>query len=470
MSKNKGLSIGLIIFISCMVVVFGLAAIGVVAYKGYTEAALEASIELKNSKASISIEAKKDPNKTAQLDKTATKKISKKEETDYKNLDFKEYGSRFYGVKEKGKMKRGVYVLSPGKNGDQSTWYGLFTENSGEFWKGYYHHTYKNGQELYQYIEYELDSNGKVAMDGKIYKFVDDYLITEEDFIKVKEYIQTNREIPFSFGGFDDFKNRKKKTLTAKDVLKSNNSVKNRETLSKENYYALVIGNNDYQYLDKLRAAENDATAVGKILKEKYGFKVDLLLNADYDETVNKIYSLTKNLKSQDNLLIYYAGHGELDAAENRGYWLPVDANEELRSKWISNSFIVDRIKATKAKHVLLMVDSCFSGTLLRSGNSNLRNSSIDKNYIQRLKNKKTRLVITSGGNEPVIDNEGGNHSLFAQKLLDTLSQNNDVINSQILFENIRSYVVANASQTPEIAIVHKSGHDGGDFLFFSND
>ena len=61
--------------------------IGVVAYKGYTEAALEASIELKNSKASISIEAKKNPYKTAQLDKTATKKISKKEETDYKNLD-----------------------------------------------------------------------------------------------------------------------------------------------------------------------------------------------------------------------------------------------------------------------------------------------------------------------------------------------------------------------------------------------
>ena len=86
--------------------------------------------------------------------------------------------------------------MSPSKNGDQSTWYGLFTENGEELWKGY-HHTYKNGQELYQYIEYELDSNGRVAMDGKIYKFVDDYLITEEDFIKVKEYIQTNREIPF---------------------------------------------------------------------------------------------------------------------------------------------------------------------------------------------------------------------------------------------------------------------------------
>jgi len=166
-------------------------------------------------------------------------------------------------------------------------------------------------------------------------------------------------------------------------------------------------------------------------------------------------------------LLIYYAGHGELDKAENRGYWLPVDASYEKRSKWISNQTIVDRIKATKAKHVLLVADSCFSGTLMRSG-TNLQNQEpIDEKYIERLKNKKTRLVITSGGNEPVVDSDGGNHSLFALKFIDTLKNNDNVINSQILFENIRRYVVANADQTPERAQVHKTGHDGGDFLFF---
>ena len=60
-------------------------------------------------------------------------------------------------------------------------------------------------------------------------------------------------------------------------------------------------------------------------------------------------------------MLIYYAGHGELEKDENRGYWLPVDASYEKKSKWISNQRIVDRIKATKAKHVLLIADSCFS-------------------------------------------------------------------------------------------------------------
>ena len=143
------------------------------------------------------------------------------------------------------------------------------------------------------------------------------------------------------------------------------------------------------------------------------------------------------------------------------------DASYELRSKWVSNQRIVDRVKATKAKHVLLMIDSCFSGALMRGGNLIKRDISIDEKYILRLKNKKTRLVITSGGNEPVIDSDGGSHSLFAYKLIETLKQNKDVINSQYLFENIRKYVIANTDQTPELALVHKTGHDGGDFFVF---
>jgi hypothetical protein len=51
-----------------------------------------------------------------------------------------------------------------------------------------------------------------------------------------------------------------------------------------------------------------------------------------------------------------------------------------------------------------------------------------------------------------VVDSVGGDHSLFALKFIDTLKNNNTVINSQILFENVRRYVVANADQTPERA------------------
>ena len=103
----------------------------------------------------------------------------------------------------------------------------------------------------------------------------------------------------------------------------------------------------------------------------------------------------------------------------------------------------------------------------MRSGNEQVSNRELTKTYIKKLQSKKARLVITSGGNEPVIDSDGGEHSLFAAKLITTLRDNNTVINTEEIFENIRKYVVVNTDQTPERGIMHKTGHDGGDFLFF---
>ena len=411
-----------------------------------------------------------------------------------KKLNFREHGP-FFGIKENGLMVRGIYKI-PKNETVKTDYYGLFTKDE-MFWKVYSKHRYNDVRIIYQYNEYQLDNEGKViqldtegnrVFKNGIFQIVDSYVITEDDFEKVKKYIRYDIPIPFSFYNFEDTKTEivqkeESKEDINKDAIKPkinqvslnqkyNNIIDNLKLedkyITNEKYYALVIGNNDYEHLEKLDAAENDAVVIADVLKNKYGFEVDLLLNADQETTVDTLFNITDKLKKNDNLLIYYAGHGELDKAENRGYWLPVDASYQKRSKWISNQTLVDRIKATKAKHVLLMVDSCFSGTLMRSGTAPEVKETMDEKYIERLKKKKTRLVITSGGNEPVVDSDGGQHSLFALKLIDILKNNNGVINSSRLFEPIRQYVTDNADQTPERAMVHKTGHDGGDFLFFA--
>ena len=646
--KKSGFAKGVFWTLSIgIVVVIILAAVGMIAYSGYTNASLEASYSRGDKETKIKIEKKdKLSSEIASVDKKQVK-FNEDLLKDKIKLNFKESGP-FYGIKENGRMVRGILKGFQNK-GFKTDFYGLFTKNQ-LYWKGYSEIKYDDGKVLYQYNEYKLDENAKVIIDKDgIYQLVDSYLISEEDFAKVRKYIYYDLPIPFDLYNFEETKlsNKTKTKITENNwfswvekfpfalkngtfvsasKLKGINIIKNirldskvyvpdavnehfkyfpavkedvnyskyngsekkvlaasqnyfgfalaagyhkdlktaaklalsrcrnqmgslrleeypdlecvivkigdkrityreqgywselildKPTLIKkyyetvnsknfdnkylvanfiddqnrkykkesrqtqqvvtekpimstnEKYYALVIGNNNYEYLEKLDAAENDAEVIADVLTNKYGFEVDLLLNADYDTTVNSLFKITNKLKRNDNLLIYYAGHGELDKAENRGYWLPVDASYELRSKWISNQRIVDRIKATKAKHVLLIADSCFSGTLMRSGTNPDINEAIDDKYIERLKSKKTRLVITSGGNEPVVDSDGGDHSLFALKLIDTLKNNNTVINSQILFENIRRYVVSNADQTPERALVHKTGHDGGDFLFF---
>ena len=90
-------------------------------------------------------------------------------------------------------------------------------------------------------------------------------------------------------------------------------------------YFALVIGNNKYQHWSRLDSAVNDANKIGQILSSKYNFKVTSLIDANRDEIMNAIFAMRENLKENDNLLIYFAGHGELDEEADRGYWIPVD-------------------------------------------------------------------------------------------------------------------------------------------------
>ena len=239
---------------------------------------------------------------------------------------------------------------------------------------------------------------------------------------------------------------------------------------SDQNYYAIVIGNNNYKFLTPLQAAKNDAKEIARILKKKYKFKVIYKPDADEDTMIDTIHNLSRKLTDKDNLLIYYAGHGELDKNTNKGYFLPIDAKANKRSTWISNDFIRDEALATKARHVLLIADSCFAGSLMRSVDANKTNLSIsnDKIYIKKMEKKKSRRVIASGGNEEVIDSlPGENHSLFAKKLIEILDNSQTVFNTSDIFEDIRRYVANNAKQAPEQGKLHGTGDDGGDFFFF---
>ncbi len=114
------------------------------------------------------------------------------------------------------------------------------------------------------------------------------------------------------------------------------------------------------------------------------------------------------------------------------------------------------------AKHVLVVADSCYSGTLTRGVAIKNR----DSGYISRLATKRARVVLTSGGLEPVIDSGGGGHSVFASAFLDALRKNDGILEGTALFSAIRRPVMLNAEQTPEYGDIRMSGHAGGDFLF----
>jgi hypothetical protein len=108
------------------------------------------------------------------------------------------------------------------------------------------------------------------------------------------------------------------------------------KTSGTSKYFALVIGNNEYRHLGKLETAVSDANAIGGVLREKYGFESRLLLNADRDQILDALNDYRRSLDQNASLLIYYAGHGYYDSEAQTAYWIPVDAEKDKNSKWIS--------------------------------------------------------------------------------------------------------------------------------------
>ena len=186
------------------------------------------------------------------------------------------------------------------------------------------------------------------------------------------------------------------------------------------------------------------------------------MLNATRAQIVGALAKYRQMLTWDDNLLIYYAGHGSYDQSADQGYWLPVDAAPNDPTNWVSNTDITNMLKAVQARHVMVVADSCYSGTLTRDANVGIQ----DANYIQRMVQKKARTVMTSGGLEPVADSGGSGHSVFASAFVAALLQNNGVMDAQSFFAKVREPVVLAAPQTPEYSNLRFAGHEGGDFVF----
>ncbi len=233
--------------------------------------------------------------------------------------------------------------------------------------------------------------------------------------------------------------------------------------------FALIIGNNEDANLPDLKTAIGDAAALSELLKLRYSFapgNVKLLLNAGRATIMEELAGLRQRLKEDDRLLIYYAGHGQIDPVTEEGFWQPVDAQAGKEYTWIANSDVRRHLRGLPAKHVLVLADSCFSGSLTRSSTSY---ENIPKErFFTEIDAHVSRKMISSGGTEPVADSGSGGHSVFAYYLLKVLRENKKpFITSFELFNGLARAVTNNSKQKPEYGTVADAGDEGsGDFTF----
>jgi hypothetical protein len=201
--------------------------------------------------------------------------------------------------------------------------------------------------------------------------------------------------------------------------------VKPKPGASGQGYYAdswaVVIGINDYQHprVPKLRYAVNDARAVEQALLAQ-GFRADRIIRLlDREATKARIETvlgdeLRQRVGANDRVMVFFAGHGMTDrlrSGEEEGYLMPVDGDPgRLFGTAISMTALRQISDRLPAKHILYVVDACYSGYALF-------NRSIGAELLEEMVRKPAIQILTAGRQGDQAQERGG-HGVFTEVLV----------------------------------------------------
>ena len=226
-------------------------------------------------------------------------------------------------------------------------------------------------------------------------------------------------------------------------------------------YHAILIAEKDYidNTIPDLRTPVRDANLLRDILINQYTFdsvNVDTLYNRSREEILETIIAKCKSLTDKDNLLIYYAGHGDTTmdrTGKVDGYLVPSSARKGLRSYYITSEEIRKAILTSNAKHVLILLDACYSGTFTRKIPAEMP-TDLMKQY--KLDSRK----IMSSGNVEVVPDD----SQFILFLTQYLRKNTEnYLSTKDLWEFVSKEVKSTLAQYGDF---DGAGDMGGQFIF----
>lgn len=226
------------------------------------------------------------------------------------------------------------------------------------------------------------------------------------------------------------------------------------------NRFALVIGNEDYNsmkqeatYQPNVDFAVQDAETFAKYANNIMGVpenNIILLKNATLAQmksNLDKISNLAKNDISDLELIVYYAGHGQVDGESKESYLIPVDVSITAPKSGIKLADFYSTLSSCNAKKTMVFLDACYSG--------------VGRGIIIKPKEtpvKGNLIVMTAtSSTQRSMPYQEKNHGLFTYFLLKTLRDSSGDITVGKLFEEVQSTVktnsvwINNSQQTPEL-------------------
>lgn len=240
------------------------------------------------------------------------------------------------------------------------------------------------------------------------------------------------------------------------------------------NSWAIVIGINDYPKWPKLQYAVRDAQGVRSTLIDKFGFAPERVVTLENAAaTRSGILAAFHDrlahggVQKNDRIFVFFAGHGatrHLSSGRDLGYIVPYDSDpEHFATDAIPMTDIQNIAESLTAKHILFVMDACYSGLgLTRGGGAGA--------YLRDNARRVGRQMLTAGGTDQLVSDGGPNgHSIFTWTLLQGLAGKGDlngdgIITATELAAYVAPAVAGVSAQTPAFGSL--PGSEGGDFVF----
>jgi tetratricopeptide (TPR) repeat protein len=243
--------------------------------------------------------------------------------------------------------------------------------------------------------------------------------------------------------------------------------VKNKDIPAFENtstYYAVLIAETDYTDpgIKSLPGTVSDMRKMYNVLVNNYNFNpshTDTLVNATKVNILEGLIQKANTLKENDNLFVFYAGHGQMIKHEDdseEGFLVPVDAGRNKMSSYISSDDLVRTIKYSKAKHILFVADACFAGSLFRDIASDAPEP------VAEAYKDKSRKVLASGNRQAVPD-----QSEFIEYLRLALQENKEkYITAEQLIDSFKNQYKTTTHLQLQYYPIKNVDDLGGQFVF----
>lgn len=236
--------------------------------------------------------------------------------------------------------------------------------------------------------------------------------------------------------------------------------------------YALIVGIDEYEHLTPLMTAVRGGNALADLLQNKYGFETKTLFNDHVTQENILGWFNSLNCGPDDRVLFYFAGHGltRPTPTHNIGYLAVAKTMPGEYHTALKTESVIEEAQILEAKHVLILIDACFSGLALTRSSYN-EDFSIQK-VSDTLISRSVRYVITAGGAEVVDDNAGpgGQYSIFTHYLLRGLrgdiAPNEGMIRARKLANYLEERVSGSRKSRHKPNHGYLEGSEDGDFVF----